>query len=297
MANTDKPMQDKVCMVTGAASGIGAVTAQALARQGATVVIVDRDSENGAATAEKITRLTGNPAVDFMQADLSSQKEIHRLAGQFKSRYRRLDVLVNNAGAVFERWQETVDGIEMTFALNYLGDFLLTNLLLDTIKGSAPARIINVSSRSHKRARIDFNDLENRSAYQGLPAYAHSKLAIVLFTYELARRLEGTGVTANTLHPGVVATNFARNGGGAVGLVTRLFRFAFLSPEQGAETSVYLASSPEVEGVTGKYFVKCKAVPSSPASLDTDTAGRLWQASAALTNLQASGDPRLGVPH
>ncbi len=285
MSIGDRPMQGKVCIVTGAASGIGAVTAEALARQGAAVILVDRDSQNGAAAARRIEGLTGNSAVDFMLADLSAQNEIRRLAGEFKSRYRRLDVLVNNAGAVFEERRESVDGIEMTFALNYLGGFLLTNLLLDTIKRSAPARVINVSSRSHVRARIDFEDLQNRSGYNGLGAYAHSKLAIVLFTYELARRLEGTGVTANTLHPGIVATNFSRNSGGPVGLIMRLLRFAFLSPEEGARTSIYLAASPEVEGVTGKYFVKCRAVPSSPASRDTDSAARLWRVGAEYTKL------------
>ncbi len=285
MAHSDKPMHGKVCIVTGAASGIGAMTAQALAQQGAAVILVDINSEKGAATVNQIKQQTGNPAVEFMWADLSAQKEIRQLAQQFKSRYQRLDVLVNNAGAMFARRQETVDGIEMTFALNYLSGFLLTNLLLDTIKASAPARIINVSSRSHARARINFDDLQSRSGYDGLQTYAHSKLAIVLFTYELARRLEGTGVTANTLHPGVVATNFARNNGGAIGLLMRVFRSALISPEQGAQTSIYLATSPEVERVTGKYFVKRKAVPSSPASQDTATAGRLWQVSAEMTNL------------
>jgi NAD(P)-dependent dehydrogenase (short-subunit alcohol dehydrogenase family) len=297
-------MQGKVCIVTGAASGLGAITAQALAQQGAAVIVVDRDSEKGAITVNQIKQQTGNPAVEFMWADLSTQKEIRQLVQQFKSRYQRLDVLVNNAGAIFPRRQETVDGIEMTFALNYLAYFLLTNLLLNTIKASAPARIINVSSRAHARAQINFDELQSRLDYHGLRAYEHSKLAIVLFTYELARRLEGTGVTVNTLHPGVVATNFsannrgvvgllmrmvatsfATNNGGGAGLLMRLFRLAFISPEQGAQTSIYLAMSPEVEGVTGKYFVKCKAVPSSPASYDTATASRLWQVSVAHTNL------------
>ena len=285
MAHSDKPMHGKVCIVTGAASGIGAVTAQALAQQGAAVILVDRNSEKGAITVNQIKQQTGNPAVEFMWADLSAQKEIRQLVQQFKSRYQRLDVLVNNAGAIFRQRQETVDGIEMTFALNYLGYFLLTNLLLDTIKASAPARIINVSSRSHARAQINFDDLQSRSSYRGLQAYAQSKLAIVLFTYELARRLEGTGVTVNALHPGVVATNFATNNRGVVGLSMRLFRLAFISPEQGAQTSIYLATSPEVEGVTGKYFVKQQAVPSSPASYDTATASRLWQVSAEMTGL------------
>jgi NAD(P)-dependent dehydrogenase (short-subunit alcohol dehydrogenase family) len=284
MAQSDKPMQGKVCMVTGAASGIGAITAQALARQGAAVVLVDRDAEKGTVTVNQIKQQTSNSAVEFMCADLSAQEEIHQLVQQFRSHYQRPDVLVNNAGAMFAQRQETVDGIEMTFALNYLGYFLLTNLLLDTIKASAPARIVNVSSRSHARAQINFDDLQSRSDYQDLQAYAHSKLAIVLFTYELARRLEGTGVTVNALHPGVVATNFAMSNGGIVGLVMRLFRLAFISPEQGAQTSIFLATSPEVEGITGKYFVKCKAIPSSPASYDAATASRLWQVSEAHIN-------------
>jgi NAD(P)-dependent dehydrogenase (short-subunit alcohol dehydrogenase family) len=303
MANSDKSMHGKVCIVTGAASGIGAITAQALAQQGAAVILVDRDSEKGAVTVSQIKQQTGNPAVEFMRADLSAQQEIRQLVQQFRNRYQRLDVLVNNAGAIFPRRQETVDGIEMTFALNYLAYFLLTNLLLDTIKGSAPARIINVSSRAHARAPIDFDDLQSRSDYRGPRAYARSKLAIVLFTYELARRLEGTGVTVNTLHPGSVATNFSTNKGGVVGplmrviathfatnngrpagLLMRLARFALISPEEGAQTGIYLATSPEVTGVTGKYFVKCKAVPSSPASYDTATADRLWQVSVAHTN-------------
>ena len=307
MAHADRPMHGKVCIVTGAASGIGAVTAQALAQQGAAVILVDRDSEKGATTANQIKQQTDSPAVEFMWADLSSQKAIRQLAQQFRSHYQRLDVLVNNAGAIFPRRQETIDGIEMTFALNHLGYFLLTNLLLDTIRASVPARIINVSSRAHARARMNFDDLQSRSSYHGLRAYEQSKLAIVLFTYELARRLEGTGVTVNTLHPGVVATDFATNNGGVVGLLMRivatnfasnnggkvgplmrLFRLAFASPEQGAQTSIYLTTSPEVEGVTGKYFVKQKAIPSSPASHDTATASRLWQVSAEMTGLPVS---------
>ncbi len=283
-----KPMQGKTCLVTGAASGIGAVTARALAEQGAALVLVDRDEQKGLLTSQQIQQQTGNPAVEFVPADLSSQAEIRQLAQHFKSRYQRLDVLVNNAGAMFAQRQESVDGLEMTFALNYLGYFLLANLLLDTLKASAPARIINVSSRSHARAKINFDDLQSRSNYEGLKAYAHSKLAIVLFTYELARRLEGSGVTANTLHPGIVATNFSKNnhgGDGLAGLAMRLFRFAFLSPEQGAQTSIYLATSPQVAGMSGKYFVKCKAVRSAPASYDAATAGRLWQASLELTGL------------
>jgi len=304
MADPDRHMHGKMCLVTGAASGIGALTAQVLAQHGAAVIVVDRDSEKGDTTVNRIKQQTGNPAVEFMWADLSSQKAIRQLVQQFRNRYQRLDVLVNNAGAIFPRRQETVDGIEMTFALNHLGYFLLSNLLLDTIKASAPARIINVSSRAHARARIHFDDLQSRSSYHGLRAYEQSKLAIVLSTYELAHRLEGTGVTVNTLHPGTVATNFAANNGGIVGQLMRvvaanfaanngrdagplmrLLRLILISPEQGAQTSIYLAMSPEVESVTGKYFVKQKAVPSSPASYDTATASRLWQVSAEMTGL------------
>jgi NAD(P)-dependent dehydrogenase (short-subunit alcohol dehydrogenase family) len=275
-------MPGKDYRVTGAASGIGAATARGLARQSATVALVDRDAEQGALTAEELRQTTGNPAVEFLRADLSSQAEIRALAEDFKRRYPRLDVLVNNAGAMFPERRESVDGIEMTLALNFLGYFLLTHSLLEMLKASAPARIVNVSSRSHARARINFEDLQFRTGYDGLSVYAHSKLAIVLFTYELARRLEGTGVTANALHPGVVATNFGRQQGGRTGTLIRLFRFAFLSPEAGAKTSLYLASSPEVAGVSGKYFVKCKAVPSAPASYDAATAKRLWEAALEL---------------
>ncbi len=286
MAENTHRMNGKICMVTGAASGIGAVTARALAQQGATVITVDINAEKGAATTREIQDQTGNPSVEFIQADLSSQNDIHLLARRFLERYQRLDVLVNNAGAMFAERQESVDGIEMTFALNYLGYFLLTNLLLDALKSSAPARIVNVSSRSHARAKIDFEDMNFRSGYTGLRAYERSKLAIVLFTNELARRLQGTGVTANSLHPGVVATGFALNGGGVMGLITRLFRFSFLTPEQGAKNSIYLATSPKVEDVTGKYFVRCRPVRSSPASHDEATANRLWRWSEERTNIR-----------
>jgi NAD(P)-dependent dehydrogenase (short-subunit alcohol dehydrogenase family) len=299
-------MHGKVCMVTGAASGIGAITAQALAQQGATVIMVDCNTEKGEITAGQIKKETGNSAVEFKYVDLSAQNEIRQLVQQFRSHYQRLDVLINNAGAIFPSREETVDGLEKTFALNYLAYFLLTNLLLDTLKASAPARIINVSSRAHARAQINFDDLQSRSNYNGRQAYEKSKLAIVLFTYELARRLEGTGVTANTLHPGVVATNFSTSNRGMVGwlmqviadnyaahkagdtnILSRLAsRLGIISAEQGAQTSIYLATSPDVNGITGKYFVESKAVPSSQASYDTTAASKLWQASMAYTGLQ-----------
>jgi NAD(P)-dependent dehydrogenase (short-subunit alcohol dehydrogenase family) len=281
-------MAGQVCLVTGATSGIGKATAHALARMGATVAIVGRDPEKSAATIARIKEASDNPEVDFLLADLSSQVEIHRLAQQFKERYQRLDVLMNNAGAVFMQRQESTDGIEMTFALNHLAYFLLTNLLLDVLQASAPARIVNTSSELHKKAHLDFDDLQNARKYRGMDAYHQSKLANVLFTYELARRLEGTDVTANAFSPGLVATNLGMNNKGLSPLMKRLVdRLIGVSPQEGARTGVYLATSPQVAGVTGKYFVKQEAVPSSPESRDETVAARLWQVSAELTGLTA----------
>jgi NAD(P)-dependent dehydrogenase (short-subunit alcohol dehydrogenase family) len=279
-------MNGKICLVTGATAGIGKVTARELARQGATVIVVGRNREKSEATVSEIKQQTGNPNVEFMLADLSVQKAVHQLAEQFKRQYQRLHVLVNNAGAIFLRRQESADGIEMSFALNHLNYFLLTNLLWDTLKASAPARIINVSSRAHQRvAGLNFDDLQNRKGYAGQQVYGQSKLANVLFTYELARRLEGTSVTANTLHPGFVATNFATNNGWLARLARPFLDLFALSAEEGARTMIYLATSPEVESVTGKYFVKEKAVPSSPASYDEAAARRLWEISTKMTGL------------
>jgi NAD(P)-dependent dehydrogenase (short-subunit alcohol dehydrogenase family) len=277
---TEDFMKGRVCLVTGATSGIGKVTARALADKGATVVFVARDAERAAATRRWILDQTGNHSVDYLIADLSSRDSVYRLAGEFSSRYPGLDVLVNNAGAFFPNRMESADGIEMTFALNHLGPFLLTNLLLDAIRRRAPSRIVTVSSGAHTGAKMDWADLEGRSRYSGWRAYGQSKLANLLFTYELARRLEGTGVTANALHPGFVATGFGHNGRGATkAMIGFAQRFMAISPEEGAKTSIYLASSPEVEGVTGKYFVKCKPVQSSPASYRLDDMRRLWDLS------------------
>ncbi|MDQ3829839.1 MAG: SDR family NAD(P)-dependent oxidoreductase, partial [Candidatus Tectomicrobia bacterium] len=211
MAHSANLMHGKVCVVTGATSGIGLVTAEALARQGATLIVVGRNSARGAATVSRIQQETGNSAVELMVADLSAQAQVRQLASAIQQRFARLDVLVNNAGALFSQRQLSQDGIEMTFALNHLAYFLLTNLLLDSLKASTSARIVNVSSEAHRRARLDFADLQGQQRYSGWRAYARSKLANILFTYELARRLEGTGIVANALHPGFVATNFGRN--------------------------------------------------------------------------------------
>ncbi|OGO29040.1 MAG: short-chain dehydrogenase [Chloroflexi bacterium RBG_16_52_11] len=291
MAHSNQSMSGKICMVTGATSGIGEVTARTLAQMGATVIVVGRSPEKSAATVNQIKQQAGNSAVEVMLADLSSQKEVRQLVQQFKSRYQRLDVLVNNAGAWLTRYQESVDGIEMTFALNHLGYFLLTNLLLDTLKTSAPARIINVSSYGHKAGHMNFDNLQFRQRYDGMQAYRQSKLANVLFTYELARRLAGTGITVNVLDPGLVATNFGlnnfglNNDGWLRSLLRHVYALAAISAEQGAQTSIYLAASPKVAGVTGKYFVRGKEAPSSPASHDQAAAMRLWQVSERLTKM------------
>lgn len=279
-------MTGKICVVTGATAGIGEAVALALAGRGATVVGVGRNPQKCARSRQMIQTQTGNEQAAFLLADLSSQAEIRRLAAEFKQMYPRLDVLVNNAGAPFAKRQETVDGIEMTFALNHLHYFLLTNLLLDVLRASAPARVINVSSRLHRHGSLDFDDLEFRQGYGRFKAYRRSKLANVLFTYELARRLAGTGVTANAADPGLVKTN----AGSGDGLLTRLAKgmvdaIAGQTPAQGAETIVYLATSPAVNGISGKFFRRKKAIPSSDASYNEADARRLWAVSAQMTGL------------
>lgn len=282
----ENALRGKVILVTGATSGIGLETARQLADMGAAVIGVGRNLEKSAAAAEQVRQESGNPQVEYLNADLSSQEQIRRLVEGFRSRYERLDVLVNNAGGFFNKYVETADGIELTFALNHLNYFLLTSLLLDLLIKSAPARVVNVSSDAHRNGRINFDDLEGKQHYNGWRAYAQSKLANVLFTYELARRLEGTGVTANALHPGFVATGFGHNNRDLVGWGTRLAqRLAARTPEQGAQTSIYLAASLAEEGVTGKYFVDEKPVPSSPLSYDQSVARQLWEVSAAMTGL------------
>ncbi len=278
-------MEGKVCLITGATSGIGAETARVLAKMGATIAIVGRSPSKCADTADRIKTETGNSKVDYLIADLSSLNEIRRLAKEFRTRYARLDVLINNAGGLFLKRQTTVDGLELTFALNHLAYFLLTNLLLDALKANAPSRIVNVSSLAHVGARIDFANLH----FQGWQGYKRSKLANLMFTYELAGRLEGTGVTVNALHPGLVASNFGMNNGRVYRAVRPLISLFSISNEKGARTSIYLASSPEVERVSGKYFVRCMPVRSSEASYDHAAAARLWQVSASLTGM--SGDP------
>jgi NAD(P)-dependent dehydrogenase (short-subunit alcohol dehydrogenase family) len=280
-------MDGKICMVTGANSGIGKATALGLAQLGATVVIVSRDRARGEAARDEIRAKSGNTNIDLLLADLSSQQSIHQLAEQYRQRYTHLHVLINNAGAFNLSRRVTIDGMEMTFAVNQLAPFLLTNLLLDVIKASVPARIVNVSSDSHEVGYIKLEDLQSEQGYRPMRTYGQSKLAVVLFSYELAHRLEGTGVTVNCLHPGFVATNIAQgNLPPVLRPVTKFILSIFgISPQEGAKTSIYLASSPEVEGVTGKYFVKSIPKRSAQISYDTSLQNRLWEESANLVQL------------
>ncbi len=272
----------KTVLVTGATAGIGEATARGLAQQGATVIIVGRNLEKCTTSVNHLKQQTGNSNIDYLLADLASQKEIYRLVEEFKRRYSRLDVLINNAGINLLQRQLSPDGVELVFATNHLSYFLLTLLLLDVLKASAPARIVNLSSFVHHQASLDFDKLQTG----GFNAYPQSKLANLLFTYELARRLESTNVTVNALNPGLVRSNFGLNNPGPAGLLKRLMNTLIgVSPEEGAKTSLYLATAPEVEGVTGKYFEKCKPIESSPISYDKDAAQHLWQISAELTGL------------
>jgi NAD(P)-dependent dehydrogenase (short-subunit alcohol dehydrogenase family) len=281
-------MQGKICMITGANSGIGKVTALGLAQMGATVVMVCRDRARGEEAQREIQIKSGNDAVDLLLADLSSQQSIRQLAATFRQRYRHLHVLINNAGAGFTERRETVDGLEMTFAVNYLAPFLLTNLLLDVLKNSAPARIINVDSDNHRFVRLDMQDLQLQHRYGFLRAYGRSKLALLLFTYELARRLQGAGITVNALEPGPTATNFGQREARPIArMFLRFISSRFGSPEEGAKTSIYLASSPKVETITGKYFVKSVPRRSSARSYDESLQRQLWGESAKLVQLPA----------
>jgi NAD(P)-dependent dehydrogenase (short-subunit alcohol dehydrogenase family) len=286
MTDATYSMIGKTCLVTGANAGIGKATALGLAQMGASVVLVCRDPGRGQAALSEIQHQSGNPSVSLLLADLSSQTSIRQLAAEFKSSYPALHVLINNAGVIPKKHTFTEDGLETQFAVNHLAYFLLTYLLLDQLKSSASARIVNVSSQAHRRSvSLDFNDLQSTRSYHRSQVYARTKLANVLFTYELARRLEGTQVAANCLHPGVIATNLLGDYAGMPRVLRFFTNLLGASPEQGAHTSLYLATSPQVEGSSGQYFIDCKAVPSSTESYDEQTAERLWQVSAELTGL------------
>ena len=278
-------MEGKTCLVTGASDGIGYVAARELARMGANVIVVGRNPAKTHAAAMRISDEAKNEDVSYIIADLSSWKDVRRAADEVREHTARLDVLLNNAGAVFLSTETSRDGLEMTFALNHMGYFILTTQLLDLLQESSPARIVNVSSSSHGSAgNFQLQELPDPRSNRGYRAYGRSKLCNILFTYELSRRLEGTGVTANALHPGLVRTNIARNNG-LLGRVVNFFIGARgIDAEQGADTLIYLASSPDVEGITGQYFIGRRAVPSSVLSYDADLATGLWDLSEQLSS-------------
>jgi NAD(P)-dependent dehydrogenase (short-subunit alcohol dehydrogenase family) len=289
--NPSGPMAAKTVLVTGGTGGIGRATAEGLARLGARVGIVGRHLPRVRSVAADIAATCGNAAVDAYAADMSSLAEVRRLSGEVLTAYPRLDVLVNNVGGFWATRHVTVDGLEHTFAVNHLAPFLLTALLLDGLRSGASARVVTVSSGAHTQGRIDFDDLQAERSYSGSRAYSQSKLANVMFTYELARRLEGSGVTANVLHPGVVRTAFgAEDPPLWHRWVLPLVRPLLKTPARGADTSIYLASSTKVEEVTGRYFVNRKPVRSSRNSYDAPAAARLWRISEHLVGLPIAED-------
>lgn len=277
-------MKGRVCAITGASSGLGYETALALARGGATVALLCRSEERGALARERIAAQTGNEALHVVHCDHANLDTVRAAARELHERFAALHVLVNNAGLLIDGRRITVDGIEETLQVNHLGAFLLTGLLRERLVSCAPARVITVSSLAHRAAVLDFDDLQSERCYDGWTAYARSKLANVMFTYELARRLEGTGVTANALHPGIVRTGFGHDNGLAMRAFMTLTQLPPLgiSARRGARTQVWLASAPEVEGVTGRYFAGRRARPSSAPSQDVGDQRRLWEASEAL---------------
>ena len=288
MSNPEGDMGGKTVLITGGTSGIGKATAVALAAMGADVVIVGRDPERGETAVEEIKAQSHSGSVELMLADLSVQSEVRRLAREFLERHDRLDVLANNAGLVQSRRTETPDGIETTLATNHLAPFLLTNLLLERLEHSAPSRVITVSSEAQRWGNMDFEDMQSRRKYRGFPVYGTTKLANIMFTYELAERLKETGVTANCLHPGSVGTNFGQNNRGPMALFFRTFKPFMRSPEQGADTLIWLASSSEVDGVSGKYFSDRKEIEAKKVAYDPAARRRLWDISEDLTGLKVA---------
>ena len=277
-------MNGKICLVTGATDGIGKVSARVLAEMGAKVIIVGRNPEKSAAVLTELKSVSGNENIDLLLADLSVMQEVRDLAEQVIRRYDCLDVLLNNAGGYFAKHEITSDGLEMTFALNHMSYFLLTNKLMGLLKSSVPARIVNVSSDAHYGVDIEFDNLNGEQDYKAWKAYQKSKLANVLFTYELLKKVPAD-ITVNCLHPGFVATNFGHNNGGFVSPILKIAKWiSAIEPEDGAKTSIFLCSSPEVEEVSGKYFFKCQPKTSSRESRNMDTAKRLWQISSDIAS-------------
>ncbi len=283
-------MKGKRILITGATNGIGKVAALELAKMGAAVTIVGRNAAKTEKVGDEIKTLSGNGDIDLLVADLSSQAEVRRIAAEFFGKYQRLDVLLNNAGAVFSKYRESADGYEMTFALNHISYYLLSNLLLDALKLTAQeqgeARIINVSSSAHRNASLRLQNLRDESGYSFMNSYGASKLMNVLFTYDLARRLEGSAVTVNAVHPGLVDTGFGHNTGGVWAFLIKVAQRLFaISPERGAETLVYLASAPKAAGISGKYWNEKQQKRSSDNSYDREQQKLLWDYSAAATGV------------
>jgi NAD(P)-dependent dehydrogenase (short-subunit alcohol dehydrogenase family) len=287
MQNGEQRLAGKTCLITGATNGIGRVTAVELAKMGAELFLTYRDKVRADETVAEIRKRTGNENVHLLEVDLGSQRQIRRAAAEFLATGKPLHVLVNNAGLGNTGRIVTEDGVEMVFAVNHLAYFLLTMLLLERIKQSAPARIVNVASEAHRFGTIDFDDLGGERRYRAFGAYGQSKLANILFTYELARRLAGTGVTVNCLHPGGIASGLWTNNGPVARFVMKAGSLFLKTPEQGAQTTIYLAASASVAGVTGKYFSNCKEKKSNKESYDLGVAGRLWEVSAQLTGISA----------
>jgi NAD(P)-dependent dehydrogenase (short-subunit alcohol dehydrogenase family) len=275
-------MSGKVCLVTGANSGIGLVTARELVRMGADVILSCRDERKGEAARAEIRQATGRDVTAILYADFASLDDVRRLAAEVQGIGRPLHVLVNNAGLMLTERRTTREGFEYTFGVNHLAPFLLTELLREHLRKSGEARIVNVASRAHKRAQLDFDDLQSERSFDGWTVYCRSKLCNVLFNLELARRLEGTGITANSLHPGVVATGFGRESTGLWKTILAIGRPFMTSPEGGARTSIYLASDPSVRGVSGKYFAACRPATPSKAGQSRSDASRLWEISERL---------------
>ena len=276
----------KVCVVTGSNSGIGKETSLALAEMGATVVMVVRNQERGKKALDEIVTQTGNHSVSLMLCDMSSMASIRSFARDFKTKHNQLNVLINNAGAEFVKRQVTSEGFERTFAVDYLAPFLLTHELLDLLKAGAPSRIINVSSGLAKNGKVDLDDLQNKNNYKGMQAYSNAKLMLMLFTYELSRRLKGTGVTANVLMPGFVATNLGKNSGSLRSrIMFTMVRPMQISAKKGAETSVYLASSDDVKDVTGKCFAKKREIETRPISYDESIQECLWNVTTTILGM------------
>lgn len=282
---TGPDMTGRICLITGGNSGIGKETAVALAKLGATVVIVSRNTEKGEAAVLEIKSRSGNQNVDMLQADLSSLDSVRELADDFRRRYKKLHVLINNAGVYLPKHIVTIDGLEATFATNHLGHFLLTNLLLNPLRDNAPSRIINITSAAHHGYTIDFEDLQSEKKYSAFKAYGQSKLANILFTYQLAKKLQGTSVTVNCLHPGVVRTGFGKDVSGLFSVGVRILSPFMMSPQKAARAAVYLATAPELENVTGKHFSKGKEEKSSRESYDEYMAERLWEVSSKLAGI------------